>query len=205
MPLPGFGNSKSSSSTTEATGGAQTQTGDPLSLNINANRSNIDAYITNTTNNVSTDHGALGVAESIALEAFEVVRDDQELTRLYLSEAGELTSEGLDLADRLFATALAEQGAARRDAFEFGDRAFDVVDETLAQGFDFARGAVGELGEQSEDAIASVGRAAALAVESAGSALEEVNRDGSERIAQQMLWVAGAVVVVGLLSVVRGR
>lgn len=90
-------------------------------------------------------------------------------------------------------------------AFDFGERALEANEDTVSESLEFAGDNVEQgyyfASEVFDSAIETVESAATQAVGSANAALQEVNRDASERTSRIMLYVAGGIAAAAVLGV----
>lgn len=262
MPIGGFFNSRSSTSSATGTSGAQSQTAPASSVNVSGGKKNTQ-NISLTTINELTDFGAIDAAERITLAGAEaniagfqaagdLARAGRDMNRdaLYTTEvlgrsafdsAGEVARAGRDLGrDAFFAAEVLGEGAfgaaaeVSRAGRELGRDALLTSERITEQGFALADSVVYEAGQQMRDAnrdainavsntadlaissgfsfasdlfsrgIAEVGLAAGQAVDAAGNALQEVNRDATERTSRVMLYIAGGVAAAAVLGPIIG-
>lgn len=213
-----IGGSSASTTAFDGTAGSQTQSGDPLSIQISTNRSNNDVSVHQNVVNNYVDAGLVETAENITREGFRAVetglyaalevgavaeriaeasvRSGESVARDVLDFSEDSISGVLDSNRETLAfteDALRIQRDTSADAFLFAEGILDQQADTFSRALGAVEGVVG-------DAFAGIVGFGRDAVSQSNAALAEVNRDGSERTAQILLGAGAAVAIVLVLA-----
>ena len=199
-----FGGSSANTTAFDGTAGSQTQSGDPLSIQISTNRSNNDVKVNQNVVNNYVDAGLVETAENITRDGLRAVETGLYQAVEIGAVAGRIADASVRSGENIARDVIAFAEDTNADTLGF---ARDVNADTLVFAEDALRiqgdtfdSALGSLDAVVSDAFASIVGFGRDAVAQSNAALAEVNRDGSERTAQILLGAGAAVAIVLVLA-----